>query len=521
MRTRRVLVLDLATRGPQRQWFRRLMNANFASIVPQAVAAWCDQLGHEVHYVCYTGREDLLQLAQADVDVAFIGSFTQSALGAYAVSRLLNARGVVTALGGPHARCFPQDAARHFDYVLGLTGKAEVARVLDECAPRRGLGIQLAAARHPGDLPGVRARWKYLELTLAKAPLLQLVPMIASLGCPYRCAFCIDASVDHQPLEREGLIDDLRFLRARLRRPIVGWHDPNFGVRFEETMAAIEEACPEGSVRFVAESSLSLLSERNVRRLARNGFVGLLPGVESWYGYDDKSGTRRWRGAEKVARVAEQVNLLVSQVPFVQTNFVVGLDEDEGEEAFELTKRFIDLVPGAYPTFSLLTAYGHAAPANLSLQRSGRVIPMPFHFLDSNSGTNVRPLHHTWDRFYELEADLLSHAVAPRALARRFLANRGIGTRLINLIRGRSLKRAASHRQMAGLLRTDASLRAFYEGASRAVPELLRARIASGMGPLWNALPDGALDYDELALLRSTESAPPSSVSAAGAALDR
>ena len=82
--------------------------------------------------------------------------------------------------------------------------------------------------------------------------------------------------------------------------------------------------------------------------------------------------------------------MILRHVPYVQTNFVLGLDSDRGADPFELTKLFIDLTPGAYPAFSLLTAYGQAAPLNLELQRAGRVLPFPFHFLDSNHA-NERP----------------------------------------------------------------------------------------------------------------------------------
>jgi hypothetical protein len=36
-----------------------MMRANLASIMPQIVGVWCEEAGHEVHFVCYTGTEDL------------------------------------------------------------------------------------------------------------------------------------------------------------------------------------------------------------------------------------------------------------------------------------------------------------------------------------------------------------------------------------------------------------------------------------------------------------------------------
>ena len=92
---------------------------------------------------------------------------------------------------------------------------------------------------------------------------------------------------------------------------------------------------PPGRMRHIAESSLSLLSEPHLQRLRRNGFKALLPGIESWFALGNKSKTRH-TGMDKVRQCAEHVNLLLRYVPYVQTNFVLGLDSDEGPEPFEL-----------------------------------------------------------------------------------------------------------------------------------------------------------------------------------------
>ena len=67
--------------------------------------------------------------------------------------------------------------------------------------------------------------------------------------------------------------------------------------------------------------------------------------------------------------------MILRYIPYVQTNFVMGLDCDAGPEPFDLTKKFIDLCPGAFPAYSLLSAFGRAAPLNLEYQKAGRVLP--------------------------------------------------------------------------------------------------------------------------------------------------
>ena len=97
----------------------------------------------------------------------FIGAFTQSAQLAYALSNLFRQRGAVTVLGGPHARCYPEDARKYFDYVLGFTDRERRRRDAARTASRTGRsGVHLAAAKQPVELPTLRERWKFVEATL-------------------------------------------------------------------------------------------------------------------------------------------------------------------------------------------------------------------------------------------------------------------------------------------------------------------------------------------------------------------
>ncbi|MCZ6680744.1 MAG: radical SAM protein, partial [Candidatus Poribacteria bacterium] len=200
MRKLRIGVLDLVTKNPTKALWARFMHANLASIMPQVVAAWCEEEGHDVTFVCYTGFENLVDELPDNVDLVFVGAFTQAAQLAYALSNLFRSRGAVTVIGGPHARCYPEDAQQYFDYVLGFTDKTIIHDVLQDCAPHRPVGLRLEASRQPDALPGVRERWKFVEQTLQKAPLVKIVPMIGSLGCPYTCSFCIDSVVPYQQM---------------------------------------------------------------------------------------------------------------------------------------------------------------------------------------------------------------------------------------------------------------------------------------------------------------------------------
>ena len=499
MRRLRVGILDLLTNRPARGLYPRFWNANLVSIVPQVVAVWCEEEGHDVRLIAYTGLEDLRTVFAADTDLLFVCAFSHSAQLAYAVSNFYRRGGTMTALGGPHARCYPEDAGGYFDYVLGFTDRGVIQDVLRDCSPHRPVGVQMSATQQPPHMPGVRARWKFAKAALAQSPVLKIVPMLSSLGCPYRCSFCIDATVDYQTMSGDEIRDDLRFLLTQMRRPRVAWHDPNFGVRFDEILGTIEEAVPPGRVDFIAESSLSLLSESRLRRLEKNSFKALLPGVESWYAFGNKSKTTAVAGMEKVRQISEHVNLVLRHVPYVQTNFVLGLDTDEGAEPFELTKRFLDLTPGAFPGYSLLTAFGRSAPLNLELQAAGRVLPFPHHFLNNRLAMNVLPKHYEWPAFYDHVIDLTRYSFSWRSIGRRLVANREAIPRLMNVARALTVegaKRARYYSTVRGLLDTDKSVQRYFSGESATLPAIYEGMIRQDLGPMWEYLPKQAINHD-------------------------
>jgi len=310
-------------------------------------------------------------------------------------------------------------------------------------------------------------------------------------------------------MDFDGIQEDLKFLLKKFRRPMVAWHDPNFGVRFNDYLDAIERAVPPGRIDFIAESSLSLLSEPHLVRLKHNGFKALLPGIESWFDMGNKSKTGAQRGMDKVRQVAEHVNLILSYIPYVQTNFVLGLDTDEGAEPFELTKRFLDLAPGAFPGYSLLTAFGRAAPLNPDYQRAKRVLPFPFHLLNNNQAMNVRPRNYSWLDFYDNIIDLTEYSFSWEAVVGRFRSTRGLTSRGMNLIRAVSTEgtgRIRYHRDVRRRLDKDRQFLPYFEQETTELPQFYLDFARKDLGPLWEWLPEGALYHDPNAYTKSEQS---------------
>jgi hypothetical protein len=273
-------------------------------------------------------------------------------------------------------------------------------------------------------------------------------------------------------------------------------------------MEAIASAGPPKSFHFIAESSLSILTVKHLDLLQKNGFFALLPGIESWYELGNKSRAAHITGVEKVNQVSEHVNTIFRYIPYVQTNFVLGLDSDAGAEPFELTKLFIDQSPNAFPGFSLLTAFGEAAPMNLEYQKQGRVLPFPFHFLNNHLAMNIKPQNYDWVDFYDKVIDVTSYAFSPKALYRRFMNTHGTTTRWMNFMRAISSEgwgRLKFYRQIRKQLVLDRDFRNYFEGTTQQLPAFYYNIIKRDLGIWWQWLPETAISHNANAYFHKTK----------------
>jgi len=288
----------------------------------------------------------------------------------------------------------------------------------------------------------------------------------------------------------DRLVEDLHFIGQRFPKALVAFHDPNFAIKFEETLSALETQPPDARLPYLMESSLSVLKPARMARLGATNCVFIAPGIESWDDYSNKSNAASKKGMEKVDSVVAQLSELHAHVPNLQANFIFGLDTDCGDLPIDLLKCFMDATPFVWPAINIPVPYG-STPLFDELKRNDRILEeMPFRFYYAPYiVTKIR--HYDPCSYYRRLIELFDYCSSPEMLVRRLKAGRTRTEKLANAARVFSVRaEVKQYRRLLRELETDAELRGFHEGAHRRLPIFYRAEYARGLGRYANLLDD-------------------------------
>ncbi len=492
----RIGVIDLLVDSPQtwigRHGYGLYVRKQFMSIMPQVVAVWCRSLGHEVHYATYWGQCDPLSLVPDEIDVIFIAAYTQNSALAYALSQAFKKRRTLTVLGGPHAMSFPTDSSRFFDIVVEECDRA----LIDDILHRRFDPPAIVSTnRKLQAFPTIQERMPEIRIASfhrGRPVVTSIVPMLASVGCPYSCNFCVDWNTDYAPLPLNRLRTDLEYLSLNFPGLIIVYHDPNFAIRFDETMDVIAGLPKDRRNRYMMESSLSVLKDKQIARLSETNCLYIAPGIESWSDYSNKAGTGKNAGRDKLENVITKMELLSRHVPGIMANFVFGSEADAGDEPVMLTREFIERLPQVWPNINIPTPFG-GTPLYDELYRSGRILrnmPFPFYFTPYLAITlrNYDPV-----TYYGHLIALNEAASSVKMFARRWATRQPLAMRFVNNLRMFALRNDVRHfREIRNLLISDPSFRAFHDGRPVPLPEYYVRSYRSRLGRFAELLPPDA-----------------------------
>ena len=335
-----------------------------------------------MYYRTYYGQSEPESLLPSDLDCVFISAHTASSGLAYALSALLRRRGARTILGGPREGFWFRRSPFYFDAVVSTCDEDTIDRLvkgeLDD-------GVIQVSSSELIAIPSVAERWEDIGIAAFHGGVARpysVISIYASLGCPYRCDFCVDWNSKYKPLSKSDFLLNLRIIKKLAPGTFIAFHDPNFGIKFDDTLDCIEEAGEDQCNPYGMEASLSILKPGRLDRLRRTNCVFIPTGVKSWNNYNDKVGIKRTSSEGKFAEIATHFKLLEEYIPHLQANFILGLDNDSGAIPFELTREFVEQFPLVFPAVNVPIPYG-GTPLFDRMRSTGRVfdaLPSVFFF---------------------------------------------------------------------------------------------------------------------------------------------
>jgi hypothetical protein len=487
------LLTDTRTSGWVERAYHHFLTRQYVSIVPQAIAVWCREMGHTVTYTSYYGQADAHTLLPKDLDVLFVCNTTRAAGIAYALAKIYRKRGTRLVIGGPHAKSYPADCLRYYDLVVKECDRQLIEDILGDQFDYPSV---VTSGKPLTDIPSVEERMPEIRKSIfgtnGRPSFTSMVALLSSVGCPYTCNFCTDWNNKYETLSTDRLEADLRYISEHYPQVLVAYHDPNFAVRFDETMAIMERLPMERRNRYVMESSLAIMKASRLTRLKDTRCVFVAPGVESWADYSNKAGTGHKHGREKLTQVVEHFDALRQYVPGLQANFLFGLDGDSGAEPVELTKEFIRRSPEVWPTINIPTPLG-GTPLFDDILREGRMLgAMPFTLYFTPYYSVTRPKHYSPIEFYDHMADIYSTIGSLDMVRRRLTSRTHPYLRFLNAVRSLACRsEIGEFKTVRKMLATDKQFLAFHEGRSPVLPEFYQQRFEQRMGPYAEMFPRG------------------------------
>jgi radical SAM superfamily enzyme YgiQ (UPF0313 family) len=454
----------------------------FASIMPQAVAVWCRELGHKVWYATYYGQQDPRRLLPKHLDVVFIATCTHASALAYALARCFRLEKTLTVVGGAHAKAFAEDCLRFFDIVVQQCNKTAIKNILDGHYPPRSI---VDCPPETPCIPSVESRRYEIETSQfwRKRPTrFSWIPIMASIGCPYHCDFCTDWDTPYHALQPECLRADLEYIAKRLPGVLIQYHDPNFGVRFDSVMETIESIPSKNQNPYSITCSLSVLKTERMQKLAETNCVFVLIGLESWQGYSQKAGIGCTTGETKLAKIASHLKELNEYVPYIQVTLLFGTDVDIGEMPIRLTKALIKQIPTVWPVINTPIPFGGTPLFERYLKERRVLETMPFSFYKSPYLPTILKNYEPED-YYSKWIDLLAYQVSPCIVTKQLCASGRSSRKLLLAIRIAAARyQLYQLRRIKQLMDTDASLVAFHEGRQHDLPKLYKTLYCQKLG---------------------------------------
>lgn len=341
--------------------------------------------GIEVRVVDYYIDNLVDSLKAFDAEVAGISSTFMGIEDIQTIAREIRRRfpEVKIVMGGPLSWSLPPSsimtAVPELDYIVlregeqtflalirALKNTADVSRVGNLVMRRDGGIRQTALKTGQDDIGFIRPAWELMGIPSARR--LPVLPVEASRGCPFNCAYCSEVTYWGKPVRYRGIpevIDELKYDAQRLGIHTFRFTDSCFSAPPERCAslcdAIYHECVSQGiEVKWSSYARISNLDYALLEKMKRSGCVALDIGVESGSDRLLRLMGRNYtpESAISIAEAARELGIITN------FNIVVGFP-GETQDSIRATAALIErAAPDTYSCFLFFMAPNTRVDAN-------------------------------------------------------------------------------------------------------------------------------------------------------------
>jgi radical SAM superfamily enzyme YgiQ (UPF0313 family) len=274
----------------------------------------------------------------ADVDLVAITALTPKAERAYQIAEAFRARGIHTAMGGPHASVMPQEAQGRVDTVF--VGEAEDTWPL--------FLEDLAAGRPARRYTAPRLT----DLTRSPAPRFDLIqaehykalPLETTRGCPHDCEFCSSTRLFGRRYRMKGVdqvLKEVETLKSHAPRKFLFFVDDNMFVNRKRSYELLEALIPY-RIRWFVQTDISIAFDPKLLSLiAQAGCKEVLIGFESLSPENLRQVNKDDWKLRHLENYPEAIERIQGSGIAIYGSFVLGLDHDD-QGVFARVRDFVE-----------------------------------------------------------------------------------------------------------------------------------------------------------------------------------
>lgn len=281
-----------------------------------------------------------------ECDLVGISCMTGNSSRAYYLAQEFRKRGKKVVLGGVHPTLLPGESIQYADSIV--IGEAEgVWELLLEDFQKDKLQ---KTYHHPDPSLDRYIPMKFRNSTRKR--LFNVIPMMTTRGCPYRCEFCcvfnlFGNKIRHVPVS--NVVRDIGESRQKtyifLDDNIIG--NPNYAKELFKVITPFK-------IKWGGQASISFVHDIELMKLAvESGCAALFFGIESVSEIQLK---RMKKSIKEIHKIEEAIKRVKDTGIHFHASFVFGFDSDT-KDVFPETLKFLQKNKISTASFNILTPY--------------------------------------------------------------------------------------------------------------------------------------------------------------------